>query len=64
MDEPPDKQHWPVLEKDDAGLKKDLEELLTARAVGDPYGTDGSKSVIYDAWIRYTRRHPERVFGA
>jgi hypothetical protein len=30
------------LEKDDEGLKKDLEELLTARALGDPYGDDGS----------------------
>jgi hypothetical protein len=19
--------------------------------------------VIYDAWVRYTREHPERVFG-
>jgi hypothetical protein len=28
--------------KDDAGLLKELQELLTARAVGDPYGTDGS----------------------
>jgi len=30
-----------VLEKHDAGLKKELEELLTASAVGDPYSTDG-----------------------
>ncbi len=30
------------MEKDDAGLKKELEELLTARAVGDPYSPDGS----------------------
>jgi hypothetical protein len=21
------------------------------------------KSVIYDAWVRYARQHPERVFG-
>jgi hypothetical protein len=34
-------QHWPALEKDDAGLKKELEELLTARVVGDPYSSDG-----------------------
>jgi hypothetical protein len=30
------------LEKDDEGLKKDLEQLLTARASGDPYGNDVS----------------------
>jgi hypothetical protein len=35
-------QHWPALEKDDAGLKEELEELLTSRAVGDPYSNDGS----------------------
>jgi hypothetical protein len=35
-------QQWPALEKDDAGLKKDLEQLLTSRAVGDPYSNDGS----------------------
>lgn len=35
-------EHWPVLEKDDAGLKNELEKLLTARAVGNPYTTDGS----------------------
>ena len=34
-------QRWPALEKDDAGLKKELEQLLTIHAVGDPYGTDG-----------------------
>src|SRR5258708_38279678 len=33
--------HWPVLEKDGAGLMKEIQELLTARAVGNPYGTDG-----------------------
>jgi hypothetical protein len=32
---------WPVLAHDDAGLKSELEKLLTARAVGDPYATDG-----------------------
>jgi hypothetical protein len=35
-------QHWPVLKKDDAALKKELEELLVAGAVGNPYTTDGS----------------------
>jgi hypothetical protein len=37
-----DDQHWPALEKDDAGLTKDLQELLTARAVGNPYGSDSA----------------------
>ena len=64
MNEIPNGPRWPALLKDDAGLLKELQKLLTSSAVGDPYGTDGSKSVIYDAWIRYTRRHPERVFGA
>ena len=35
-------QRWPALEKDDAGLQKELEHLLTARALGDPYSEDGS----------------------
>jgi hypothetical protein len=35
-------QRWPALEKDDAGLKKVLEQLLTVHAIGDPYSTDGS----------------------
>ena len=39
MDSP---QHWPALEKDDAGLKQEIEQLLTSRAVGDPYSDDGS----------------------
>jgi hypothetical protein len=34
---------WSILEEeDDAALKHRLEELLTARALGDPYSTDGS----------------------
>jgi len=33
---------WPVLEKDDAALQHELEELLTARALGNPYSADGS----------------------
>jgi hypothetical protein len=37
VDETSNYQRWPALEKDDAGLKKELEELLTGRAVGDPY---------------------------
>jgi hypothetical protein len=34
-------QHWPVLENDDAGLKRELEQLLASRAVGNPYSDDG-----------------------
>lgn len=35
-------QGWPALEKDDVGLKQELEQLLTSRVVGDPYSNDGS----------------------
>jgi hypothetical protein len=35
-------QHWPVLQKDDAGLQVELEQLLESHAVGDPYSADGS----------------------
>jgi hypothetical protein len=35
-------QRWPALEKDDAGLKEELEQLLTSRVLGDPYSDDGS----------------------
>src|SRR5579863_5209873 len=40
----PDHQRWPALEKDDAGVKMQLEELLTAsvNSLGDPYSSDGS----------------------
>jgi hypothetical protein len=41
VDEISNRQHWPALLKDDAGLLNELQELLTARVVGDPYGTDG-----------------------
>jgi hypothetical protein len=34
-------QHWPALEKDDAGLKQELEELLGNSTAGDPYSADG-----------------------
>ena len=48
-----------ILER--AGLRARGDEL-DRRAwdlvdLGDP-----EKSLIYDAWIRYTRQHPERVF--
>jgi hypothetical protein len=42
MDEPSDRQRWPALEKDEAGLLNELLALLTARVVGNPYATDGS----------------------
>ncbi len=32
---------WPALEKDDEGLQKEIEELLTTRALGNPYSDDG-----------------------
>ena len=35
-------QRWPGLEKEDAALKKELEQLLAIQAAGDPYSTDGS----------------------
>ena len=35
-------QQWPALEKDHAGLEKELKDLLTARALGNPYSEDGS----------------------
>jgi hypothetical protein len=34
--------NWPALEKGDAGLKSELEKLLTVRAVGNPYGIDSN----------------------
>jgi hypothetical protein len=34
--------HWPALDKDDAGLMEELSQLLTIRAVGNPYSEDGS----------------------
>lgn len=40
MDETVDHQNWPALQKDDAGLQKELEKLLTSRALGDPYADD------------------------
>jgi hypothetical protein len=42
MDETFDAQHYPALLKDDAGLMSEIMELLTVRAVGDPYSEDGS----------------------
>jgi hypothetical protein len=40
VDETFDHQNWPALQKDDAGLQKELEKLVTSRALGDPYADD------------------------
>jgi hypothetical protein len=42
MDEAANVERWTALSKDDAGLQKEIEALLTAHAVGDPYNSDGS----------------------
>src|SRR5271157_2366292 len=42
MDESLNDQYWPALQKDDAGLIKEIQAILTARAIGDPYNSDGS----------------------
>ena len=42
MDETFHQQPWPVLDKDDADLMKEIQRLPTVRAVGDPYAADGS----------------------
>lgn len=36
-----DTRRWPALEKDDASLREELEQLLANHAVGNPYGKDG-----------------------
>lgn len=33
---------WPALDKDDEGLLNELQDILAARVVGDPYSEDGS----------------------
>jgi len=42
MSQHPDAQSFPVLLKDDAGLMSEIETILSARALGDPYSDDGS----------------------
>jgi hypothetical protein len=42
MDETANIKRWPALGKDDVGLKKEIEALLTVHVVGDPYSRDGS----------------------
>jgi hypothetical protein len=41
MDESSQKDVWPALAKDDAGLQDEIMELLSTRAVGSPYSEDG-----------------------
>jgi hypothetical protein len=45
--------------------KKGLREHGDAidRRAWDLCERDGSKSIIYDAWVRYARIYPERVFA-
>jgi hypothetical protein len=48
-----------ILER--AGLERRAEEL-NLRAY-ELFKRGPGKSLIYEAWIRYARKHPERVFG-
>ena len=45
MDEGIDAKHYPSLEKEDAGLLSDIQAMLSARALGDPYSEDGAFAV-------------------
>jgi hypothetical protein len=56
----PDGDPYEILEQ--AGLKTRADEL--DRRASDLDNRGPGKSPIYEAWIRYTRRYPERVFGA
>ena len=51
---------YEILER--AGLKERGDELDERAFALDNLAP--GKSVIYEAWIRYTRQHPERVFGS
>ncbi len=44
-----------------AGLRTRADELKRRARQIDKLGP--GRSVIYEAWIRYARQHPERVFG-
>jgi len=50
---------YEILEQ--AGLKARGDELDRQADVLEE--REPGKSPIYEAWIRYTRQHPERVFG-
>ena len=49
-----------ILER--AGLERRAEELETCELT-NVFKRGPGKSLIYEAWIRYARKHPERVFG-
>ena len=49
MDETFDAQHHPALQKDDDGLLSEIQTILAARAVGDPYSDDGSFAATLEA---------------
>jgi hypothetical protein len=51
---------YEILER--AGLRTRADELDRRAWALDDLGP--GKSVIYEAWIRYTRQHPEGVFGS
>jgi len=46
--------------------RKGVSELVDSldRRAWDLDNPGSGKSLIYDAWIRYARQHPERVFGS
>jgi hypothetical protein len=54
-----DADSYEILER--AGLQTRGDELDKRAWALDNLGP--GKSIIYDAWVRYTRQHPERVFG-
>jgi hypothetical protein len=51
---------YQILER--AGLKGRADEIDERAFALDNLGP--GESVIYKAWIKYTRQHPERVFGS
>jgi hypothetical protein len=54
-----DGDHYEILER--AGLTERADEINRTGWALDNLGP--GKSVIYNAWIRYARQHPDRVFG-
>ncbi len=50
---------YEILEQ--AGFRPPADELDERASTLGNLGS--GKSAIYEAWIRYTRQHPERVFG-
>jgi hypothetical protein len=60
VDETFNHQAWPALHKDDAGLQKELEKLLTSRVQGDPYADDGTffrKPCLTSFWAQSYGSH-------